>query len=229
MIDAEIGRLWEAYLQSEKEHVRETMISSLNHFVERFGGQPDSDRRNWAFNLARAVVDDKKDIPVRFPLFRRVLLPALIDGILGKQPGCARWLAEFESLLFHSAAEAERLPESLKSRVGLLEEALRIDPCDERARNKWIDCRSSYLDYTIHELPTGVLYGSDGATISQCDELIELLKEFRKEIDTAGRSKEFEELVEECDFHYDRYRAYLELGRPNGSYEEFLDSYRKEG
>ena len=29
-----------------------------------------------------------------------------------------------------------------------------------------------YLDYTLHELPAGVLYGANGATESECAELM---------------------------------------------------------
>jgi hypothetical protein len=123
MSDPDVGRMWADYLQAERDHVKETRTKALELLVAKMTEQPEEARNLWARELARQVVDDKRQLPVRFPLFRNILLPALIEGILTQRAGCARWLANFESLLIHSEKEAIRLPESLRNPVALLQEA----------------------------------------------------------------------------------------------------------
>ena len=224
MTDAETSRLWRAYREAEKEGVKETRTASLERLVSWVEKRPEKEKTAWALDVARQVVDDRAEIPIRFPLFRRVLLPALIDGIFAKRPGCARWLSGFQSLLIHSEKEAARLPEDLRNPVDLLREALRVDPADERARRLLIHHRADYLEYTLHELPAGVLCGTDGSTTDECGDLLELLAEFKAEIAKAGRTEEFAELVQQCGYHYEAYRRYLRAGCPGGSYEAFLGS-----
>jgi len=42
---------------------------------------------------------------------------------------------------------------------------------------KLIEIISRFLEYTVHEWPSGILYGNDGASIGQCDEILESIKE----------------------------------------------------
>jgi hypothetical protein len=220
--DPETERLWTAYLQAERESVKETRVEALERLVGRLESLAEDTRTGWSLALAARVVDDHLDVPIRFPLFRRVLLPALIDGVLAQRPGCARWLADFEPLLFHSKEESERLPEGLRNPVGLLKEALRVDPADLSARSKLIGLRASYLGYTLHELPSGVLFGANGASADECGELLDVLAEFRADLEAAGRAGEYEKLLQECRRHFEGYREYLEKGCPGGSYEAYL-------
>ncbi len=81
---------------------------------------------------------------------------------------------------------------------------------------------AGYLEYTLHELPDGVLYGADGATEQECDELLALLLEFKAHVRLIGQLDIYAELVRDCEMHYAAYRDYLRTGRPEGSYEVYL-------
>ena len=87
--------------------------------------------------------------------------------------GCARWLAWFESHLTKSPNPP--LPPKLRTSNALLAEAVRLDPSDDIARQRIINRHSSYLEYTLHDLPLGVLYGPDGASANECEDLLGLL------------------------------------------------------
>jgi hypothetical protein len=108
------------------------------------------------------------------------------------------------------------------SATGLLLEALRVDPSDRKARQNLVGRRASYLKYTLHELPTGVLYGHNGATIAECDELVAELADFREHLEILGESARFVKLIGDCTLHFLRYKEYLVSGRAAGSYERFL-------
>ena len=114
------------------------------------------------------------------------------------------------------------LPERLTSATGLLLEAVRVDPSDRKARRILVRHRASYLEYTLHELPAGVLYGHNAATIAECDELVAELAEFREHVEILGETPRFAELIGDCTLHFHRYREYLASGRAGGSYKQFL-------
>lgn len=176
--------------------------------------------RGWATHVAAEVADGGSDLPVRFPLFQRVLLPVLIEGVRQRQPGRARWLAGFENLLCHSLPTG--LPPELESRVGLLREAVDLDPNDGRALDQLIVSEALSFEYSLHELPVGVLFGQNGATPEQCDALLGQLGEFESHLYRSGKVDRYQELVNTCRFHYQAYRQYLTTRDEGMSYEHFL-------
>ncbi len=213
--------LWQQYRDAEARRVRHQAVAALDVLIARVLEQPEHEWRAWARAVAAAVSDKKDDVPIRMPLFRRVLLPALIDGINREEPGCARWLAHLESLLMR--CDLEGLPENLRTADGLLQEALRVDPSDAVSRRRLVESWASYLDYTLHELPSGVLYGHDGATPEQCDELGALLETFRGHVAALHEEDRFADLMAECDLHYRAYAVYLRTRRSGESYGQFLE------
>ncbi len=78
------------------------------------------------------------------------------------------------------------------------------------------------IRYTLHEVPSGVLFGIDGATPEQCKLLQAELSEFRNLL----RDEEVEQyrtLIETAEFHYRAYGEYLSGENPEG-YAQFLKS-----
>jgi len=155
--------LWDAYLAAEKNRIRAVTMPALDQFIEAALKHECPVWHTWARNLAQQVADRQIDIPIRFPLFQRILLPALTHGIIHKRQGCARWLAHFNQQLYHS--DCAELPAHLHSKKGLLREALCIDPEDGPARTSLVEELADYFEYTLHELPAGVLYGANSASV----------------------------------------------------------------
>ncbi len=71
----------------------------------------------------------------------------------------------------------------------LIRKLLRLEPNDRWAKQQLRSRLSHWLAYTIHEWPCGVLFGHDGATLEQCDEILEAVQELRA-LDTDGLSLE---------------------------------------
>jgi hypothetical protein len=152
-----VDELWQEYLAAETDRIRPIMMAALNRLIDELLALPEPEWHDWAKRLAASLADGRADVPTRMPLFRRVLLPALAAGVFEEEPGCARWLAHHKVLLAH--ADLSPLPNHLRTPDALLREAVRVDPSDGRARRCLVDGRASYLEYTLHELPAGVLYG----------------------------------------------------------------------
>jgi hypothetical protein len=146
----------------------------------------------------------------------------LADAFDARLPGSARWLAGLSQQLYRCPSCLERLGPDRSSEGALLQAALAHDPNDSRSRQQLIQLIASRLRYTLHELPTGVLFGVDGATADECDELLAELEEFRALIAVADQSADYTQLVAECEHHYRAYERYL-LERPtHRSYSRFL-------
>jgi hypothetical protein len=215
---------WERYLATESRGTREDKLRTLNEFVEELLQSPEAAWKLWALDLTARIVDDGTDIPVRRPLFERILFPALAEALDAKSPGSARWLAGLSQHLYRCPACMERLGRARSSEWALLQAAVAHDPGDVRSRQKLIRVIANHFQYTLHELPAGVLFGTDGASVEQCDELLAELDEFRSLLAVDGRTGDYAPLVTECDHHFRSYKQYL-LERPqHESYSGFLEA-----
>lgn len=221
MLDSHLQNLWDSYLAAEHDGIREVRMPALDRFLDALLKSPPDIWKLWARKIAADISDRSVETPMRFPLFQRVVLPALAEGVLRQEPGCARWLASFESRLLNSPDPL--LPPELRTCVALLAEAVRLDPSDDIARRRLIERHASYLEYTLHEVPVGVLCGADSATLTECEDLLALLGEFKTHVAVTREEARYAELIRECEFHYNAYAAYLRSGPPYEGYERYLE------
>ncbi len=77
----------------------------------------------------------------------------------------------------------------------LTRQLFRLEPNNTWAKQQLLTILIRCLEYTIHEWPMGVLYGRDGATLEQCDEILEAVQELRF-LDTDGLHYELASDVE---------------------------------
>ena len=156
------------------------------------------------------------------PLFRRAILPTLEAAIANRTPGAARWLAGFAQHIYKCGDLKPRLIDGSLTEHTLLLTAIEHDPNDSIARRKLLDLLVRRLDYTIHELPSGVLYGHDGATIDQCREMLDELDDFSHHAEILGVADDYSDLVGKCRFHYNTYAKYLTDRRGASCYADYL-------
>jgi hypothetical protein len=222
MAESSIDIAWAAYEAAELDRVRDVSLARLRDLIELLDSVPEAERFAWARDVSRQSVDEALSTPVRMPLFREVLFPALLSGLHAQRPGCARWLAGFSQLLYKSPDCQRQLRHEHRSEIGLLREALLVDAGDELARSRLIKSLQWQLEYSLHELPAGVLYGHNGATIEQCGELRAELDEFARLVEAHGARAEHEDLIAGCRYHYAAYPDYLARSSEFPSYENYL-------
>jgi hypothetical protein len=71
-------------------------------------------------------------------------------------------------------------------------------------------------------VPSGVLYGIDGASPEQCQELEEELEEFCRMVVQETMQDHYAELIRLCRLHFRGYRDYLLRRDEYGSYAAYL-------
>ena len=80
-----------------------------------------------------------------------------------------------------------------------------------------------YLEYTLHELPVGVLYDANGADDKKCAELMQ--DTYRLESLSNDLGIDNSEFVQVCRWHYERYPHYLSRQKHFGSYSNYIKKY----
>lgn len=215
---------WLEYLGSELSD-RAAMRSALDRFIRSMEDLTLPGRDQWARRIAEQVTDGDERIPVRAPLFVEIILPALVRGLESAEPGCARWLADFDSQLAKAPYDPIGLPDGLRTRAGLLRRALIDDPSDQRAARMLVEELADRLGYSIHEVPAGVLWDNNGATTDQIALLQQDLAEFQGLIESLDLSEEYADLVRACEFHYTEYGDHL-TDRQHPTYAAHLEARR---
>ncbi len=75
------------------------------------------------------------------------------------------------------------------------------------------------LQYAVHELPAGILYGADGATENECAQWMQDLLEFERLC--TKLEKNHAAFIEGCRWHLEHYPHYLGRKRHFVSYEQY--------
>jgi hypothetical protein len=214
--------LWEAYVAAESRMPRAEKLRALDTFLDALVTSSPTEWFPWARSLAEQVVDDGVNLVIRRPLFERAVFPALFAGYHIRLPGCARWLAGLSQQLSSSPACRARLQPEEATELGLLLAALRHDPGDRRSRLRLIDQIADRLRFSLHEVPSGVLFGLDGASPEQCQELEVELEEFCRLVAQEQMQDLYAELILDCRLHFRAYRDYLLNREKYRSYAEYL-------
>lgn len=217
--------LWNAYLEAENRGLRLERNDALERFLDSFTNLPLEAQHSWSLSLASKIVDDGESTPVRMPLFRRAILPALENGIATRTPGAARWLAGFARHIYKCGDLRPRLVDGSLTEHALLLTAIEHDPSDKIARRKLLDLLARRLNYTLHELPIGVLYGHDGASVDQCREMLGELDDFNHHAEVLGVTADYSDLVAQCHFHYNTYAEYLTDRGGASCYADYLSQF----
>ena len=212
---------WEDYCLAEKDRIRSVLLEKLSSFISSVTALDKSQYEEWVYELSRNIVDKEESFPIRVPLFEKVIFPILFEGYKIGKPDCARWLAGFDQLIYKSKLAKESLGKEF-TQAHLLENALRHDPQDKLAKRKLVYTLASRLEYVIHEVPWGVLWDMNGANADQCELLKDELAEFISLAKDCGLETNYEDLITECQLHFNEYQSYLRECDKWETYEAYL-------
>ncbi len=135
---------------------------------------------------------------IRHELYEHVIFPVLQEGYKKHDPWSLRWLARTPQNLY----QCERLWKLVdwKTQYAFLKEVVLLCPDDEVARQELLMKMIDRFRYCVHEWPAGILYGIDGATTAQCEEIlgeIALARQLDREQRFTAFFSDFEEKVVE--------------------------------
>lgn len=163
---------------------------------------------------------DKLKINFTFPFFEKVYFPLLEKGFKNGELAAIKLMLKHISIVYQIERKRET---SFYSEFALIDKGLEICPFNQELLLTKERCLESYLDFTIHEVPYGVLYGMDGASPDECLKLLDTLEEYKELCHTLGVDRD--DLIAECYFHYQHYYIYLQDQQKYSSYEQYLKKY----
>jgi hypothetical protein len=215
MLQPKTLELWQHYQNTEKDRIGYVSTPALEAFIVELLQEKEIIWHQWAIKTAFELSEGYSNLPIRLPLFRHIIAPALISGISRGVATCARTLANFEIYPYESTFD--------RSVATLLQKALHHDPQDQLARERLVSRWESDFEYALHEIPDGVLYKQTWANIVQCDQLLGQLKEFQFHVSILNKEQQFAELIDDCYWHFIHYREFLAQGYfGKSSYQDFL-------
>lgn len=135
---------------------------------------------------------------IDFLIWKAIVLPELQKG-LADNPRAIRGMIETIQNLYSSKSDWESLEYITEEQLAI--RLLQICPNDQWTRQRRTEQLRRWLSYTIHEWPSGVLYGADGATLEQCDEILDAVEELRG-LDDARLSNDLCDEVKEKTIEY---------------------------
>ena len=213
----------ERYSQAEQDRIRSVLTQELDVLISMLLQTDTKEYRSWVYELSGQVVDEDSGFPIRMPLFEQVIFPVVFAGFKQKAPNTARWLAGYNQLIYKSKKVRAELGADFTEDY-FLRKAIEHDPEDTLSKKKLISAIAYQLEYSIHEVPSGVLWGSNGASLEECDELILSLVEFKNILLSFPHNEEYKQLVEECSFHFAEYKKYIINYDSHESYSAYLSS-----
>lgn len=181
------------------------------------------------FSLEEIVVISTKLLldktVIRQPVFAAVIYPILSKGVEEESIEAVKTLIKLAYPLQHYQNYTKHYQHSTRSLVTI---GLKLAPNDLELLDIHEKDIRDYLHYTLHELPTGVLYDMDSSDIKGCDELLQLLADYEHTCQKLGVNHY--ELINECRFYYVSYKNYL-TGRflDVHLYKDFSDYLTKNG
>lgn len=162
-----------------------------------------------------AFAEAQRNIKISIPFWRKVVFPAFDQEIFENHN-----IEPMKYILRNRMANAF-LEFKNDYSLDLLELALKYGPDDyELLTLKW-EYGKNYFPYTIHEVPSGVLYGSNGASIEQTKILLSDLDEYEAICNKLGHDDS--KLIGECRFYYRKWIEYLSDREANKCFAEMLD------
>lgn len=170
--------LKESGRRTEAKPVLEEFIASFQTFEEK---------QDWTWDfLERGEYGHK----IRHELYVEVLFPVLLEGYRRNDARSLFFLAK--TALKLQGQSALRSQVDNKGEYQLLRDAYEIAPSED-AGKLLLNWYMGWFGDCAHEYPTGILYGTSGATPAECDELLEDI-EFARTLDDGIRADYFREL-----------------------------------
>lgn len=220
--------LWQQYLFAEAEGIRPRFLSALSDFIGALREDTQEQRNNFAQIFCRQAADRGEILPLREPLFAGIIGPYLVSAYQNGDSNAGRWIAHYYRFFIIPSARNALAGIGLPSPMKLLEEAFRRSPDDALTQDALVQEFMDRFRYTVHEVPSGVLYTANGATVAECKEWQKDLALFEEVVRRRGLDEKYEMEIREWDFHFRGYADYLTHREQYQSYGDYISRHWQE-
>lgn len=165
---------FQQYCQLKQQGLRKEARKPLLAFIDSF--QSMAEKIAWTQKYL-PVWEQENGHKVQYELYEGVVFPALLNGYQQQE----LWSVKGLILTAQNLYQARHLWEQVDGKTDwmLLEEAQVLAPNDELLRQTLISKNINWFDSCQHEWPAGILYGHDGASVEECEEILQAVEKTR--------------------------------------------------
>ena len=157
---------YQEFRELEEKGLKKQASKALRDFISSF--ENGKEKEGWVWEYLPKL-QANKHLRIRHEIFHELVYPTLKAGYEKSDFDSTLWLGKLAQNIY----QAQQLHEELDwvSEFDLYKKCYEIDPRNDEVRLLLLKTIVSWLEYSEHEWPSGILYGNDGATIEQCDEI----------------------------------------------------------
>ncbi|GAX42028.1 hypothetical protein NIES4075_30260 [Tolypothrix sp. NIES-4075] len=176
---------YKQYLHCKTVGLRSQAKQNLENFIASFASI--AEKEQWTCQLLETQEYEYGN-RISYELYEEVVFPALLRGYQNRDSWSVLWLARTAQNLYKAKHLHEQI--NFKTYYELLKECYLLDPSNAEVHKDLLSVQIRWLQYCIHEYPTGILYGVNGATIDECHEIVSEI-EFIRELDVEKIQEKF--------------------------------------
>lgn len=157
---------YKEFREYEEKGLKKQASKSLRAFISSF--ETEKEIEGWVWDYLPDL-ETNRHSRIRHEIFHELVYPVIRSGYENGDFSSTLWLGKLAQNIY----QAQQLHEELGwvTELSLYNKSHEINPENDEARLLLLKAIVSWLEYSEHEWPSGILYGNDGATIEQCDEI----------------------------------------------------------
>jgi hypothetical protein len=183
------------YLHLKTVGLRFEARQSLQQFIDSFTSIAEKEQSTHQFLEAE---EHEYGYEICHELLEAVF-PALLNGYQRHDPWSILWRARTAQNFYKARHLHEQI--DFKTEYGLFKECYLLTPNNTEVHKDLLAIQIQWLQYCIHEYPTGILYGSNGATINEYQEILSEI-DFVRKIDAEKTQEKFLNAVQSKVLEY---------------------------
>lgn len=199
MIEAHYERYQALKAAGRRAEAADALAAFIASFVDN------AEKETWA-RAFLATHDGRGTI--RHELYEQVIFPVLLAAYRQNDPWSLRWFAATSQNLYQAKHLWSQV--DYKTDFAFLKDLVAIAPNDAQARSALLDRQIDWLRHCVHEWPVGILYGMDGANLSQCDEILAEIESTRN----LDADQAYAEFLGDVEAKVREYKVRLMEARP---------------
>jgi len=166
-------------------------------------------------NLTKALL--QRDVMIKQSFFSDAIYPLLSQQIEQGDVEAIKLMVKLEQQLI---AYQGMNKDYRYTAHELIIKGLQLRPDDTELLQAYEIKTGNYLSYTIHEVPLGIIYDTDGTTDDQHHDLMALVNEYERVCFKLGIDRS--ELIEDCRYFYTLYHDYLKVCSSYDGFKDYL-------
>ncbi|MDR1338785.1 MAG: hypothetical protein LBK58_01840 [Prevotellaceae bacterium] len=190
---------FDEYIHYKNTGIKSKAKELIRKFIDSFENY--AEKEQWTVEYLPKLEMDSNG-RIRNELFEEIIFPVLLNGYNNRNTFLMIWLAKLKQNYYQNAGVWKKM--NYKTEVEIIRECYELEPDNNDVTDLFLEIMIDRMDFNMHELPEGILFGNSFATKDECKILLERI-EFMNKLD---RNKKYSEYLCDCR---EKITEYMEL------------------